>query len=484
MGIILTFVLNAVLNLVLGLAVAAVLGPSEYGRFAVAFMIAIVLSTALFDWLRLSATRFYTEAGRTSDPALRASLNAGYFSIALCLGGGALVLFATHIDVGLPADILAIAAFAAIANAQFEFKSALARARFLDRTYATLVIAKNVVALVLMVGAGLLFKSATWVLGALALSSAIALIPVNRRLRDAAARMGAMDRTRLVAFARYGVPIVAANVIYQVIVLLNRSVAAAKIGYADAGQLSLPTDLSIRLLLAAGAALDVFLFQLAVRRDAADGRAAGHQQIARNMIVVSSVLILLAVGYVVKLPQLDALIIPMKYRSNFVPVSLILVPGVLAFCIVQFALNPVFQLTRQTMPIVVSALVALASDAILLAFLPASAGIDGFAWIHSTSLIVGFVVALALAWRTRECRPLLRDVVGMGIAGIATALAIWPTRMIEPGWLGLLSAAGIGPAVFAAVAIAFDLAGLRNPVRCWLESRTLRIWAQSRRTHV
>jgi O-antigen/teichoic acid export membrane protein len=484
MGIIFTFVLNAGLNLVLGLAVAAVLGPKEYGRFAVASMVAIVLSTALFDWLRLSTTRFYTELGRTSDPALRSSLNFGYLGMASVLVGVALVLLMMHVDLGLPAGILAIAALAAIANARFEFNAALARARFLDRTYAKLVIVKNVAALALMVGAGLLFKSATWVLAAVALSSVIALIPVRRPLLDAATRLVSADRKRLVALARYGVPIVAANVIYQVIVLMNRSVAAAKIGYADVGQLSLATDLSIRLLLAAGAALDVFLFQVAVRRDALQGRAAGHQQIARNMVVVTSVLVLLAVGYAVTLPQLDAVVIPMKYRSDFVPISMILIPGVLAFCIVQFALNPVFQLTGRTMPIVVSACAALAVDAILLAVLPASAGIAGFAWIHSTSLIVGFVAALVLAWRTRECRPLLRDLLGIGLAGAATALAIWPTRMIEPAWLGLFSAAGIGTPVFAAVAIAFDLAGLRKPFWSWLETRTIHIWAQSRKTHV
>ena len=77
-----TFILNAGLNFVLGLALAAVLGPAEYGRFAVASMVAVVLGTACFDWLRLSATRFYTDASRTRDPALRSTLEAGWWGAA------------------------------------------------------------------------------------------------------------------------------------------------------------------------------------------------------------------------------------------------------------------------------------------------------------------------------------------------------------------------------------------------------------------
>ena len=59
MAVIAAFVLNAGLNFVLGIAIARMLGPADFGRFALATAGAVVLNTLLFEWLRLSATRFY-----------------------------------------------------------------------------------------------------------------------------------------------------------------------------------------------------------------------------------------------------------------------------------------------------------------------------------------------------------------------------------------------------------------------------------------
>jgi O-antigen/teichoic acid export membrane protein len=442
-----------------------VLGPAEYGRFAVASMISIVLSTALFDWLRLSATRHYNEANRESDPALRASLNAVYLGSALLVAGGAVVVIVLGIDVRLTAALLLATAAASIANGQFEFWAALARARFLDMTYAKLVVIKNTIALILMVGAGLAFHSATWVLGALTPSIAIAILAVWRRLHDSKARIALARRERIVGFAQYGFPIVTANVIYQIIVLVNRWVAASKFGYADAGQLSLATDLSIRLLLAVGAGFDVLLFQLAVRREMTHGRTAAQGQIADNMLLIAAVLIPLAAGYATTLPSFVAVFVPVQYRGSFAEISLILIPGIVAFCFTQFAFGPVFQLTGRTRPLAFAAAAGLATDLLLLTLLPRNAGTTGFAVVHSVSLVVACAVAAAMALRLRECRPPLRDVVAILIATGAMTLAVWPTRTIDPPWLAFVSAVAIGVPVYAVLGMTFDIAGLRNMIK-------------------
>ena len=61
MKLALTFALNTLFNFAVGLLVAKFLGPAEYGRFALAGAVAVFINTALFDWLRLAATRFYSE---------------------------------------------------------------------------------------------------------------------------------------------------------------------------------------------------------------------------------------------------------------------------------------------------------------------------------------------------------------------------------------------------------------------------------------
>jgi len=65
--------------------VAKFLGPAEFGRFALAFSIAVVVQTALYDWLRLSATRFYSQRTRDKEPAVRSTLDAAFIGVTLFL---------------------------------------------------------------------------------------------------------------------------------------------------------------------------------------------------------------------------------------------------------------------------------------------------------------------------------------------------------------------------------------------------------------
>ena len=68
MKVLFAFFLNVLFNFAVGLVVAKFLGPEEYGRFALALATAVVVQTAFLDWLRLGATRFYSERSRGEDP--------------------------------------------------------------------------------------------------------------------------------------------------------------------------------------------------------------------------------------------------------------------------------------------------------------------------------------------------------------------------------------------------------------------------------
>ena len=462
MRIVLTFALNAGLNLVLSLALAGVLGPEGFGRFAVAAMVVIVLATAAFEWLRLSTTRFVS--GGADDPSLKASLDLGYGAIAFVLLVSAAAIATARLDLGLDATTLGWVTLAAIANGTFEYRAALARALFLDRAYFRLVVVRNLLAFALMVGAALWFRSVDWVLAMLALSAAVAAlslrVPGGQTVRLSSIWQGASG-ARLAGFARYGVPIVAANLIYQAIVLLNRGVASAAYGYAEAGQISLSTDITIRLLLSAGAALDVFLFQTAVRRAAQDGDAAGRAGVARNMTLVAAILVLLALGWVMALPAFEALVVPQRYVGDFARICTIMTPGVLAFCLVQFALNPVFQLGGRTLAILWTALVVPAVDVALLAVRPEALGVDGIAVAHSGGLVAALLAALWFARHERGCWPALRDLGGLLLAAVLAALAMWPGRMMASPVAALAWAGLVGPAIYGGVLLALDVGRVR-----------------------
>ena len=463
MLIIVTFILNAGLNFLLGLFVAAALGPGAYGRFSIAFTAATLTSTLVFDWLRLSATRFYNEQTRASAPELRATLNAGYLGgalILLALAGAALPLGQ---DFGMGRPMIGAAVLFAIASGFFEFFAALLRARFHNLAYSSLIILKNVLAFASMVGAGYVFRDATLVMAMAAVSVLISTFALWRQTADPRSRLPQASRGQIVAYLRYGAPIVVANIFYQAVMLANRGFAAAQIDFAAAGKLSLATDMTIRLIVVAGAALDILLFQIAVHRRAAAGAEAGAAQVSRNSALILAVLTLLCLGYMASLPAFAALVAPAKFRDTFEPLSLILAPGVALFCVGQFCLNPIAQLEHRTGLTLVAALATAALDLGLIWFGPFFPTIANLAMIHSASLAAGVFLMAALTWPWRAYWPRARDVATIALAGAASFFAMWPLRHAGPPILSLALVAFAGSLVFGAVLYLLDLGGMVRP---------------------
>src|SRR5215218_4171786 len=196
---------------------------------------------------------------------------------ALCAIVGA--AWAADVELGMPAALLAAATAAGIGMALFDYRGALARARFLERSYAQIVLFKNAVAFLLMVGGAFLFHSPALVLCGAAASGAAALLVARRALADPQLRPGLAQRGHLRTFAIYAMPLVAANILYQLMPLMNRSALALSADYAEAGKFSLAADLGLRLFMTLGSGLDILLFQIAVRIEAARGRAEAEGQI-------------------------------------------------------------------------------------------------------------------------------------------------------------------------------------------------------------
>ena len=85
MWMMLVFALNSMLNFIVSLLVAKFLGPAEYDRFVLALSASVIVQLLLFDWLRLAATRFYSQRDQLEKPQVRATLDAAFLRIALGL---------------------------------------------------------------------------------------------------------------------------------------------------------------------------------------------------------------------------------------------------------------------------------------------------------------------------------------------------------------------------------------------------------------
>ena len=162
MSVVLTFLVNTIFNLIVGLIVAKFLGPGEYGKFALAVAVMAFGQALAFEWIRLCGVRFYSERTRQEAPHVRATLERRVRSFARCCFcpsrwrwpslGPAIRFAARPRRAGLAASV---------ANGLFDYQTALVRARFDDRLFVRLLVSKNLLAMVLTAGGAWATGSAT-----------------------------------------------------------------------------------------------------------------------------------------------------------------------------------------------------------------------------------------------------------------------------------------------------------------------------------
>lgn len=461
MSVVFAFALNTVFNFVVGLLVAKHLGPAEYGRFALAAATATFINTALFDWMKQAATRFYSTRSRDERPQVRATLDLAFAAVTLVVGVGAIVLALSGVEIVLSGALLALAAAGGAGNAMFDFHAAIVRARFDDRTYVRMVAVKHALGLTLTVGGAWWFHDARIALAGMCLSVAGSVLAARRALIDAAAAPALASPALARAYVVYGVPLVAASVIAQAAPLLTRTVIAQRYGFAEMGQFSLAYDLGVKLVAAVSSTLDVTLFQLAVRADELQGRAAAKAQIARNMAIIAAVTAATCVGFWLTLPSFEALLVPECYHGDFSRYLVALLPGFFAFGVTQYGVIPIFQIAQRTGPTIVAGLISLLVTTLGVALEPAGSGALALAWTQSAGVGLGLAALLLFAQAQKPDWPRPRDLLAslVGVAAMAGCLA--PLRALPPGALTFAVQIGAGVLVCAPVLWLFDVGAMR-----------------------
>ena len=459
MRVIFAFFVNTLCNFAIGLLVAKFLGPEEFGRFALAMSIGVVLQTGLFDWIRLASVRFYSERSRREQPELRATLDLTFAAIAFLVGAMAIFAVTMRWTFSLSSALVGLAAALSIANGLFDYQTALVRARFQDQLYGRLILSKNLLALAVTAGGAWWFGSSEVALIGVCISMMGSIFLARHALHDEAARRPLAQRALAFSCLRYAAPIVAANILYQLIPLANRALVARWEGFSETGQYSLSFDLGTRVIAAIGTALDVLLFQIAVRADETHGAKEGREQVARNMGLVFAVLAPTCAGIWLTLPSIERLVVPFEYRGPFEHYFSLLIGAFFAFGMINFAVNPVFQISRRTAPMIAAASLACIADGALILALPRTGA--NLAIAQSGAMLAGLAALIVFAGASGARWPRLRDIVISCIAVAAMVAALLPMRNREPGIATLVLQVAAGVGIYGAFVAALDIAGLR-----------------------
>jgi O-antigen/teichoic acid export membrane protein len=464
MLVVAAFLVNSVFNFALGLLVARFLGPEAFGQYAIAAALAIVVNTLFLDWIRLAATRFYSERTRAEDPAVRGTLDVLFVLSSLgALAASAGLLVLGH-DFKLALALAALTPLMGLCNGLFDYHAALLRARDDRRGFALMVIAKNLLSLPLMVGGALWLASPAAVAAGFILSMFATLAVAWRRLRDPALRVHRPDWMKAGEFMTYGFPVMAATLLYYLLPLWNRASIANDLGFAASGQFSLAYDIAVRVVQTVGSALDIVLFQIALRAEDERGIDEAKAQLSANMGLVCMAVAAVTVGYWLVLPSFEATLAPAAFRGPFSEVTTLLLPGLACYALILYAATPVMQLRLRTWPVILCALLALGVNAALVLLPGSEARLADYARAQSFAYGVALVAAILLALGQMRVLPRAADIGKALFATLAMALAAWPFRTMAPGWLPLLGGFVAGGTAFIAVVAALDMGGLRERI--------------------
>ena len=462
MKVLLAFFINVVFNFGVGLLVAKFLGPAEYGRFALTLATAMAVQTAFLDWIRLGATRFYSEQSRGTEPALRATLDVAFALIIAAMALGTALLFSTGVHFPLSHGLIALALGAAVANGLFDFNTALVRARFQDNLYVKLILVKNLFAIGLTGGGAFYFASARMaMIGGIA-SIIGSVIVARASLNDSEAKIRLASPAVARRLAGYALPIVAANLLYLCIPLGNRALVTVMYGFSETGQFSLAYDIGSKVVQAIGSTLDVLLFQLAVAAHDRLGEGEAKRRIGDNMAIVIAVLAPACAGIWLVLPSIQALIVPADYRGPFEALLAPMMPGLFFFSLILYAVNPIFQIRKRTAPLIGAAAVACVADPVLLLALPRSPSAAGLAVAQSGAFILAFLALVLIAGASKPAWPRLRDLAGTAGATLTMIAALLPLRAHPPSLPTLLLQVAAGIAVYGTLVALLDVAALRT----------------------
>ncbi len=463
------FLLNSAGNFVLGVALSAILGPAEFGRYATVSLAALTLAGSAFDWLRLSTIRFSGDAERQAS--FVASLEAAYLAVALVLYVAAALLWAAGVDFGLGATLVFLTPLFTVAISRVDYSAAQFRARELSRPFALIFALRQAFSFLAVAGVAWLKRDAAATVAAMAIANLAAAIALSPAMRVPGAKLSAARLGDVWRFLVYAKPVVASFVIYALISLINRQVALAQLGAAQTGEFSLAFDLSQRLFQALYALPEILLFQIALRRDREQGRAAAEAQLALNAALSLAAFLPIAVGYFALGPTFERLIVPAAYRGDFSRLSLALAPGLICYGGLIIAVHPVYQLAQRTWPVTAAAAMALTTDLALLIFGGAGASVDGLARAYSISLMVAAVAGATMAFRRKAVRPAARDLVVL-IGAVATmAAAVRPLNALASPVAAAAAGVSLGGSLYFAILFACDFAGARGfllgKLRAW-----------------
>lgn len=452
-------------------AFTRLLGPEEYGRYALVLSGLALIHTLTVTWAEAANYRF---AARARE----AGTEAAHFALAVKLMGRSillawalmalLVLTTRHIE-GYGPALLWVAALIPI-NTVIQLALEAHRAGHRVGRYVSTAILQ-------VLGGFLAGALIAWQtgLGAAAPFAGMTAAGVIAALREGAwllrsARGGMAEPGAARAWLAYGVPIAAALVLDIILSASDRFLIALFLGEAAVGAYAAGYGVADKTVLMLCAWPALAASPLIMARYEAEGPDAARQE-ARSL---ASLLLLIAVPAaaglaLVAAPLSEAMIGEALRDQARQIIPWIALAGLLNGLMLHYA-SEAFQLAHRTGLRALLMLVPAGLNIMLNLLLLPTLGLMGAVYATVISYGVGLVLLGTVGYRLVAFPWPLGTALKVGLA----ALAMWPAVWLVPdfgSWLQLILEAAVGGFTYLLAALALDAGGVRGFLRARLASR-------------
>ncbi|GFE75206.1 hypothetical protein NTCA1_28550 [Novosphingobium sp. TCA1] len=426
------------------------LSPAEFGTYALVSATVLFLNAAIFEWLRLTASRLLYDpaAEHQLNPEIANALSMVCLGLILLLLPVALSLRAFQIHfLGVAPDWWPAMWLWLFSEMLFAISTVTARLRLLSWRFFAMMTLRS--SLSLAAGAVLVWVFDMGALGvALGILGAQIGCAVLGNLTDAAWRGLRPFRARradLQEIMRYGAPLIVSSGLGYASAVADRYIVSSTLGQAAVGQYSVSVDLMQKTVIFLMLAVNLSAYPAIVRAFEKDGREAGEKILAENFIVYLMIGAPAAAILAALSPGVARLFVGPSFRDTVAMLLPYVAIAAILKALTTFHLSVALQLVKKTKLLIISPAVNLA--------LLVPSGIVGVKLAGLTGMAIGIAIsqigsfALFYLVVSRHVRtPLLtRSSLFVVVLSLVLGAALVPLRgFSEPvACLGLLAAAGL-----------------------------------------
>lgn len=417
------------------------LGPHEFGIYALVSGVGLFLNAMLFEWLRVVGARtLYDASAEHAIDGSRADALLQFVAvIALVFVAVAGLLWAGGISgPGFDADWLPLLVVFTLSEMALAMLNVTSRVRMLPWQFFVAMVARSAVAIVLglVFVVGLRMGAVGVMLGIVIAQAGTAIVlmardPLWRGLRAGrSSRAVAATRREVLAL---GLPLILSAALSYGAGIADRYLVQGVLGTAQVGYYTAPADMLQKTLGFLMLAINIAAYPALVRAFEDHGAPAARKVLEDNFVVQLLLGLPVAVAFIVMPSGLSNLLLGGAYRDAAAALLPWIAVAALLRLLTSLHLLMVFQVTRHMRMMVVAPVVS------LVVLVPAgiwgmrTAGLAGMAYAALVAQAVSWIVCALLARRIFPFALANADVGKVVLASAAFGAVLYPFRaLVEP----------------------------------------------------